>query len=211
MVEFSMGVRLSAEDRELIKNVQEATEVALFLTNDYFSWDRELEYSKKVGAGRLVNAIAVLMKQHNLQAAEAKEMTKNIILQNEAEYVRRRDELYKNYPLLPLYLRKWIEVWGVIIAGNHVWSSTAPRHNDWKSSPERVEKRVQDRLGNQVSTVGTSITGAPSSDEFDDESKDQIAGTLDSSPIVNDSTSMSQKDQYPKESPQSSKRHRSVK
>ena len=152
MVRFGMALKLSEEDIEFVKDVFEPAEITLMLTNDHYSWEREYEVSKKMGAARLVNAVAVLMKEKSLSVDEAKEMVKALIISNEGEYVRRRTQFYENNPLLPSRLKKWIEVAGLIVSGNNFWCVNCPRHNAWKNTPLAEEAK-----GSPSTVVSTAL------------------------------------------------------
>lgn len=176
MVRFGMALKLSEDDIEFVKDVFEPAEITLMLTNDYYSWEREYEVSKKMGAGRLVNAVSVLMKEKSLSIEEAKAMVKTLIIENEVEYVRRRTQFYRDNPLLPFRLKKWIEVAGLIVSGNNFWCVNCPRHNAWKNIPTSEGK-------DSPSTVNSSVIDAV-----------DIKRTPESSRSISENTSLSPDD-----------------
>ncbi len=138
MLSFSLAVSLTAEDEASIEEVVEVAERALLLTNDYFSWERELEQSAIQDDGKIFNSVWFIMKQDGVSANVALQRVKDMILTLEVEFVKLKDQLYMNNPSLPLHIRRWIESCGLAIAGNHYWSATCPRHNDWKSAPQQA-------------------------------------------------------------------------
>lgn len=179
-----MALKLSEDDIEFVKDVFEPAEITLMLTNDYYSWEREDEVSKKMGAGRLVNAVAVLMKEKSLSIDDAKEMVKALIIENEGEYVKRRTKFYEDNPSLPVRLKKWIEVAGLIVSGNNYWCVNCPRHNAWKNTPlDREEKDSPSTITpSVVETVGTKRTREPSETQSNNTSSSSDGHEIERSP-----------------------------
>ncbi|PSN71887.1 geranylgeranyl pyrophosphate synthase [Corynespora cassiicola Philippines] len=128
MVEYGMGFRLTKKDHELIKHVFEPIEEALMLTNDYWSWDREYEAWKKDG-NRLVNVIDVVRRTRSIPIAAARDIVKQMIIETEQKYVKRKTEFYKEHPDVSLEVRRWIEAAGCVVSGSHYWATSAPRHH----------------------------------------------------------------------------------
>jgi geranylgeranyl pyrophosphate synthase len=178
MVQFSMGIMITDEDAAFVKDVFAPAEDALMLTNDYWSWEREYEASKQMGAGRLVNAVELLMRTKGMSDKEGHKSLKNMIIDLEQEYLRRKTQFYIDHPDLPLYLRRWIECCGLIVAGNHYWCSACPRHNAWReqagvaaaidkqmaqlAKQERLAEAASSNGSSEPKSNGTSITSADS-------------------------------------------------
>jgi hypothetical protein len=131
-----MGLKVSAEDTELVKPLLDILSPALSLTNDYWSWDREHEASKSTGPGRIVNVIAVIMKERCVSVEEAKAITKQLIIDLEGQYVRARDQFFITNPGLPFRIRKWIEACELVVSGHNYWAATCPRYHAWRQPPE---------------------------------------------------------------------------
>jgi hypothetical protein len=102
-----MGLKVSAEDTELVKPLLDIQSPALSSINDYWSWDREHEASKRMGPGRIANVVEVIMKERSVSAEEAEAVAKQLIIDLERQYVRARDEFFSANPDLPFRLRQW--------------------------------------------------------------------------------------------------------
>ncbi|KAK1977183.1 geranylgeranyl pyrophosphate synthase [Colletotrichum cereale] len=133
MVEFGMAVDVSESDKKRIRPIFAAAESALVLTNDYWSWDREWQQAQQTKDPRIVNAVHLFMRTEGLEIYQAREVVRDRILAYEAEFLRLKDEFYVQNPNITAHLKKYIELCGVITAGNHLWCANCPRHNSWRS------------------------------------------------------------------------------
>ncbi|KAE8150375.1 isoprenoid synthase domain-containing protein [Aspergillus avenaceus] len=122
---FAHGTRLGKEDQAVVRDALDAAERTMFFTNDYYSWSKEKRESKKK---RVANVILFLMQHQNMSEEDAKEKTKELILENEKEFVKRREALYQTHSDLAPKLRKWMEILGAALGGIHYWCTNAPRY-----------------------------------------------------------------------------------
>ncbi|KAH7110377.1 geranylgeranyl pyrophosphate synthase [Dendryphion nanum] len=141
MISFSLGVTLTPEDKALMEGVVESAERALLLTNDYYSWERELEQSGIQEDGKFFNVVNFFMEREFIDAESALEKVKQRILFYEAEYLERKENLYKSH-VVPSHIKDWLESAGLAVAGNHYWSATCPRHNDWRAAPIQLRTHL---------------------------------------------------------------------
>ncbi|KAK8129662.1 hypothetical protein PG999_002042 [Apiospora kogelbergensis] len=131
MCQFGMGLNISDEELQLVRHIFEPAESALVLTNDYWSWERE--HNAWVTNGpRIVNSIEVLSRHRGISFDEARDVVRKMIAEYEAEYLKRKDAYIQNHPSLSSTLQKFIEVCGLVVAGNHYWCANCPRHHAWK-------------------------------------------------------------------------------
>jgi ophiobolin F synthase len=128
MVEYGMGYRLTAKQHELIKDVMEPIEEALMLTNDYWSWDREYE-DWKTNGNRLVNVVDVVRRTRSIPTDAARDIVKQMIIETEQTYVKKKTAFYKEHPDVSMEVRRWIEAAGCVVSGSHYWATSAPRHH----------------------------------------------------------------------------------
>lgn len=142
-----MGIMLSDTDAQLVRHIFAPAEAALVLTNDWWSWHREFNLSKKTGR-QMVNAIELFMRTKSLSVREARDAVRQAITKYEADYVKHREEFYHANPDISLNLRRYIEVCGVVVAGNHYWCANCPRHNSWR----RELAMIKEESGEKVST-----------------------------------------------------------
>lgn len=143
---YSHGTKFTQEDYKIMKDVIDAAEWAIVLTNDYYSWQKECEATSKLEAGRIINWIAFLVRRESLSPESAKEAVKDLILKYEDLYVLARTRLYQEYPSLPFHLRKCAEVSGVVIGGSHFWSANCPRYNSWKTKSKHGEDAMPEGI-----------------------------------------------------------------
>jgi ophiobolin F synthase len=141
MISFSLGVTLTPEDEAMMEGVVESAERALLLTNDYYSWERELEQSEIQEDGKFFNVVNFFMEREFIDAEAALERVKQRILFYEAEYLERKENLYNSH-VVPSHVKDWLESAGLAVAGNHYWSATCPRHNDWKATPIQLRTHL---------------------------------------------------------------------
>ncbi|MCJ1463325.1 hypothetical protein MMC07_001932 [Pseudocyphellaria aurata] len=137
MVAYSHGNKLTKQESELVAGVQNTANWIMLLTNDYYSWENEYHASKDLDPGRIVNAVAVLMRTEGLSMETSKEKVKDTILAHEQKYLRERSLLYESHPTLPYQVRKHVELCGTLIAGVHYWTANAPRYSSWMKADQQ--------------------------------------------------------------------------
>ncbi|TPR02714.1 2-methylcitrate dehydratase [Aspergillus niger] len=169
---FAHGTRLGKEDQAVVRDALDAAERTMFFTNDYYSWPKEKRVSKKKP---VANVILFLMEHQNMSEEDAVAKAKQLIIDNEHEFVRRREALYQANSDLAPQLRKWMEVLGASLAGIHYWCKNAPRYAaapvevvpEPEESEEPVEVAVWTPLVTEEETpdvhLDTSALLAPSS------------------------------------------------
>jgi hypothetical protein len=133
MTEFAMDIRLSEEDKNLVEGVMEPINKAIAWTNDYWSFDRESREAR-VNGSRINNVVEVIRKTRNMSPDEAKAEARRLLIDLEQEYLKRKKIFLTQHASAPLYLKKWVEVIGAIVAGTHYWASSAPRHHVQQST-----------------------------------------------------------------------------
>ncbi|KAF1993843.1 terpenoid synthase [Amniculicola lignicola CBS 123094] len=128
LVTFGMGLTIPEEDKGRATEATVSAFGVIALTNDLFSWERERDAAKRDGMPHVMNAIYVLMGQHNVSEEEAKQMCHEKIVELVQEY-KAIVEKYKNDTSSCIDLRKYIEALQCNISGNLIWSLTCPRYN----------------------------------------------------------------------------------
>jgi hypothetical protein len=123
---FGMGMTLTPqEDAELARIIRPCF-AALALTNDYFSFDRELEDAENT---TLINSVSIIMRTQGLDIPSAKEIVRQTIRKYEAEFMRLTREYKRESALMSEKLEQYMEAMSYQVSENLVWSLNCPRYN----------------------------------------------------------------------------------
>jgi ophiobolin F synthase len=102
--------------------------IAASLGNDLYSYEKEYEDTMRAGLPDVVNAVWVIMGEHGCTEQEAKEICKERIRVENANYVKICEETKKRTDLCD-DVRRYIDVMQYSLSGNLVWSIQCPRYN----------------------------------------------------------------------------------
>ena len=127
-----MGLTIPEEEMSLCKQLSRPTWKVLVLTNDLYSWEKERAAAAEAGAPHVVNAIWVLMREHAISEAQAKDLCREKIKQHVVDAMRLVDATKRNTSL-SRDLRVYTEAILYSISGNLVWSLYCPRYNPGES------------------------------------------------------------------------------
>ena len=130
---------------DLCKRIMRPAWIVAGLTNDLYSWEKEYQASLEHGQTHVVNAIWVLMREHSFTIDQAKDLCKQKIKENVAEYLRTVEETQKNESL-SLDLRRYVECMQYSLSGNVVWSRLCPRYHSAASYNESQLLRMRHGL-----------------------------------------------------------------
>ncbi|KAB8220357.1 isoprenoid synthase domain-containing protein [Aspergillus novoparasiticus] len=170
---FAHRTRLGKEDQAIVRDALDAAERTMFFTNDYYSWPKEKREVKK---RRVANVILFLMQHQNMSEDDARAKTKELILENEKEFVKRREALYQAHPDLAPKLRKWMEVLEAALGGIHYWCTNAPRY----AVPETAEEESEEESDEDSSSEeDESEDDEEDEEEENDEEEVRANGTID--------------------------------
>lgn len=128
VVTFGMALHIPKQETETCRRLMAPAWIAVGLQNDLWSWPKERDEAARKGDDHVINAIWVLIQEHNTDVEGAQRICRDLIKKYVAEYVQiirdtRDDES------LSSDLRKYIEAFQYAISGNVVWSLTCPRYN----------------------------------------------------------------------------------
>ena len=90
-IRWGVGITLSQDDYESIRQYDFTMGNILGLTNDYFSWDVE----KNQTTDRIRNAVRVLIKQHDISPDAAKSLLLGLIVEEESKSAELKKERLK--------------------------------------------------------------------------------------------------------------------
>lgn len=102
--------------------------IAVGLQNDIWSWPKERDAATLHGKDHVVNAIWVLMQEHQTDVDGAMQICRKLIVEYVAKYLE-VIEATKNDESISLDLRKYLDAMLYSISGNVVWSLECPRYN----------------------------------------------------------------------------------
>lgn len=128
MVTFGKGLTIPEEEMALCHDLMEPAWQALALQNDLFSYDKEEQDALKYDQPDVVNAVWIIMKEHNMTVDQAKQLCRNKIIEVVAKYLA-VVERTRSDESLSLDLRKYIEAVQYSLSGNLAWSLTCPRYH----------------------------------------------------------------------------------
>nr|POE90124.1 fusicoccadiene synthase [Quercus suber] len=153
LVTFAMGLTIPEHEFSLSKSLSFASWSALALTNDLYSWEKERKEASRKGETHVMNAIWVLMVEHDILELEAKERYRSIIRQNVADAIRISNETNEN-TMLSISLRRYIQAILFSISGNLVWSIYCPRyHPDIEYNQEVLRAMEQSMDENKITRL----------------------------------------------------------
>ncbi|KAJ6034839.1 hypothetical protein N7460_009014 [Penicillium canescens] len=125
---FAMGLNIPEHELELRSQICRPAWVVIGLTNDLFSFDKELEAANDMGANHVCNALWVMMHEQSISQDEAKQLCRQKMGENVAEYIEAAQQT-KNRADLSRDLRSFVEAVQYVMSGNLVWTLDAPRYN----------------------------------------------------------------------------------
>ncbi|KAK4222812.1 isoprenoid synthase domain-containing protein [Podospora fimiseda] len=128
MAIFAMGLHISEHEFGLLSELCRPAWVAMGLTNDIYSWDKEKQAADEAGDDHLCNSIWVLMKEHGIEKEEAENMCRGVIKENVANFVETVRGVHERKDI-SMDLRLFVETAQYMINGNVAWSKGAPRYN----------------------------------------------------------------------------------
>ncbi|KAJ5963708.1 Terpenoid synthase [Penicillium vulpinum] len=156
---FSHGDVFTQADWGSIEDLIKSANRAFIWTNDYFSWPRERSY----GQGRIANVIEFYMRTEGLSEEEAKQKTKEEILQGEQRFHDMCVERFAQEPNLPRHIKKLLQVAEIAMGGYNFWASTCPRLNSWKEQSSTAESTLHgtENDGVEIHSTGKAQLAKP--------------------------------------------------
>ena len=123
-----MDIGLDVKQRAAVYHVIKPLEIAMALTNDYFSYPKEkaLHPLHNV-SGNIFNAVPILMAEHAISEDDALALLKQKIIEAEEEHRAKFQELEHEGPI-PHELKWYIMACRMATSGFHLWHASAPRY-----------------------------------------------------------------------------------
>lgn len=123
-----MGLHIPEHETETCRRLMADAWIAVGLQNDLWSWPKERDEAARKGEAYVVNAIWVLMQEHQVDVTGAEGICRKLIKEYVARYVQTIKDT-RDDETLSKDLRIYMEAFQYAISGNVVWSRTCPRYN----------------------------------------------------------------------------------
>lgn len=135
----------------------ELLEKVAALMNDYYSYDREAFMNRTEGV-RIFNAVNFFIEHESLSVEDAKAKVRGLIQDLERQFLREKEEIFRDHPNLSHDHKCYIEHCEASIGGAHYWCAIAYRYNYWKELPGAFPDTEP-----STANGGESITNGPNS------------------------------------------------
>lgn len=103
--------------------------IALALTNDLFSWEKEKAEAKAAGHESVFNAVWVIMRERDCDEEEAKKICAEEIKMYVEKAVAFTEIVRDEVHYVSRDMKVYLEAVLLTISGNLVWSMHCPRYN----------------------------------------------------------------------------------
>lgn len=136
---FGCAITIPEHEKQACSDLCRSAWIALSLTNDLYSWDKERRDTIEKGESYTPNALYVVMQEHSVGLEEAKEVCRKQVRTNVKKYLdvverTKRENKYSKD------LIRFMDGLVYSIGGNLVWSTTCPRYNaDTQFNDQQVE------------------------------------------------------------------------
>ncbi|CAI7565874.1 unnamed protein product [Penicillium glandicola] len=149
---FSHGDIFTQADWDSIENLLKFADRVFVWINDYFSWPRERLYKQ----GRIANVIEFYIRTEGLSEEEAKQKTKEEILQGERRFHDMCVERFVRERNLSRHIKRLLQAAEIAMGGYNYWASTCPRMNSWKEQSPTAETVLHGPENDKVSSTLSS-------------------------------------------------------
>ena len=122
LVKFGCAITIPEEEEKETEELLGPVWVAACLTNDLFSFEKERDDVN------VQNAVLIVMREHDCSEAESRDIIKDRIRVEVANYVRVVKETRMRRDISD-DVKRYIEVMQYTLSGNLAWSTQCPRYN----------------------------------------------------------------------------------
>lgn len=155
-----MGLDIPEKDLEPLRSAMKPMFAALALQNDIFSYQKELQAARKKGTSHVVNALWVLMKEHDVNLEDATvlcktEVFKQVELYQAALAAERTNKIFFEDS------RRYMEAGLLWLSANAAWSVVSPRYNP-DNTWNALQQSMMDNGG--ITTLGRVLSDYDKSD-----------------------------------------------
>lgn len=123
-----MNIGLDIKEKAVVYHVVKPLEVAMALTNDYFSYPKEKALHPLHNVpGNIFNAVPILMAQHAISEDDALALIKHKIIEAEEKHRVELEDLELKGALAQ-EVKRYIMACRMATSGFHLWHASAPRY-----------------------------------------------------------------------------------
>lgn len=171
---FGMALTISDEEMTLIDTVAEHAYMALMLSNDYFSWQKEYdEFCKSRDSGGMANAIWIIAKEQSVNIHDATSICVDMIRSSCRTFCieKKRIEIDLGHEV-SVDLLKYLGVLETSISGNIVWSQQTERYKFTKDNKD-LETTQSSDVPTICSSCGssTNTSSTPTTPDLDTDTR----------------------------------------
>ncbi|KAL4912115.1 isoprenoid synthase domain-containing protein [Aspergillus aurantiobrunneus] len=138
IISLILGLSPTAEEKKSVEHIVQPLRKATMLANDYFSYSKEKRNEER-DARPLVNAVSVVMAEHNVSEDEALVRLREKILELEKAHTAAFESLDDG---IPVDLRRYLVAVRDTVAGFHVWASCTPRYHGTGFDSSKIDVEV---------------------------------------------------------------------
>ncbi|KAK4445810.1 isoprenoid synthase domain-containing protein [Podospora aff. communis PSN243] len=126
---FGCAITIPPHETDVLVHLCRPAWIACALTNDLFSWQKEYHAALEAEHAYVSNAIWVLKAEHGVDIDGAKDLCRQMIRKNVAEYVGILKETKRNRDRYSVDLLRFLDAVAYTVSGNVAWSVGCPRYH----------------------------------------------------------------------------------
>ncbi|RAR00829.1 geranylgeranyl diphosphate synthase [Stemphylium lycopersici] len=128
LITFGMGLCIPENEQSLCIDLCRPAWVAAALSNDLYSWDRELRRAQDLGQSQVMNGLWVLVHKNCLSIEKAKAVCRATIKDSVVRFLQVIQET-KIRTDVSNDLKVYVEALQYFVSGNLAWSLTCPKYD----------------------------------------------------------------------------------
>ncbi|KIK55691.1 hypothetical protein GYMLUDRAFT_248501 [Collybiopsis luxurians FD-317 M1] len=125
---FALGLKIEENEIGKCHELTRFAFYAMILQNDLYSWEKEYAEAERHEHLHLMNALGILMREHNTDLQGAQQICRELIKKYVAEYMQVIENV-KHDGSISVDLCKYVEALQYSISGNLLWSKHCPRYH----------------------------------------------------------------------------------
>jgi geranylgeranyl pyrophosphate synthase len=139
LITFGMGLCIPENEQSLCIDLCRPAWVAAALSNDLYSWDRELQRAQDLGQSQVMNGLWVLVHKNALSIEKAKAVCRATINDSAGRFLQVIQET-KIRTDVSNDLKVYVEALQYFVSGNLAWSLTCPKYDSHRDFNEQQQE-----------------------------------------------------------------------